>query len=245
MADSVSDLNPQQLIQQLRSRGVSIPEISRVLGRNSRMIYKVFRGESKGDLYKPALEDLARDGWTDKIPPRRRSKNGELVKVRAPHGAPEATITPVDKGGRYAAGKQGGRFREDTAFGPNGRRRHQLHIPKKGKVGRAQANDELLRLARSAARGQSKDTQKRVNVELTFANGRRMSLRDYNASTLLDRFQHQGGGDPLSWLTEQALDRYPNLDVTKEPITGISLTVVNTPRTEHSSRTYQPKGSQQ
>lgn len=175
MADSVSDLNPQQLIQQLRSRGVSIPEISRVLGRNSRMIYKVFRGESKGDLYKPALEDLARDGWTDKIPPRRRSKNGELVKVRAPHGAPEATITPVDKGGRYAAGKQGGRFREDTAFGPNGRRRHQLHIPKKGKVGRAQANDELLRLARSAARGQSKDTQKRVNVELTFANGRRMS----------------------------------------------------------------------
>lgn len=119
---------------------------------------------------------------------------------------------------------------------------HQVSIPKGKKTkGRAEATRDLLGMVRSAARAQSKDTQRRVKITLTFANGRQMEVKDYNASTLLSRINAQGEKNALGWLASQMSKRYTNLDTAQQSITGVTLNVYPTTRTDNSSRNYKPR----
>src|SRR5690606_28084629 len=121
-----------------------------------------------------------------------------------------------------------GRFTTTTTYMGGGARTHNVHVPKGRQTkGRTTAETELMRITRAAARGQSKDTQKRVRMQLTFANGRVMEVNDYNASSLLNRFNTLGDKQPMQWLADQARERYVNLDVDKTPITGVMMTVYN------------------
>lgn len=237
----MSEKNARELIQELRGRGLSTAEIAGELRRDPRMVRKVLNGETSGAAYVTTLKELAATGSVTTRPPRRRGKDGHIVPVRAKSGSTSPTVVPEDTGGRYTRKKQGGRLTVDTGYMSGGGRQHQLAIPKsKTAKGRTAADVEIMKLTRSAARGQSNEMQKRVRLQLTYANGRVMEVNDYNASTLLARFNQLGGQSPLNWLAAQSAQRYSNLDVSKVPITGVTMTVYNTPRTEKSSRGYRP-----
>ncbi|MGO2424684.1 hypothetical protein [Microbacterium gubbeenense] len=241
MADTPSAL---ELVQTLRRRGLSNSEIAGELDRHPRMVHKILRGETSGKAYQQALSELASTGHVTHRPPRRRNKAGNIVPVRSRRGARTKTVVPTDTAGRYATERQGGRYAADTTYLGEGGRIHQFNIPKgKDTKGRRVATDAILDKVRSAARGQSKDTQKRVRMQLTFSNGRVMEVKDYNASSLLDRINTLGDHDALEWLADQASTRYGNLNTARQTITGVTMTVYNSQRTDASSRAYKPRGA--
>lgn len=241
MASSDDTRTARELIQQLRGRGISNAEIARELQRDPRMVRKVLNGETPGTNYVQTLRELADTGHANTVPARRRNKAGEVVRVRAGRAAGTSSVAPADTGGRYTDAPQGGRY-TSTSYGREGVRIHQVSIPKGKKTkGRAEATRDLLGMVRSAARGQSKDTQRRVKIRLTFANGRQMEVNDYNASTLLNRINEHGEKDALGWLAGQMSKRYTNLDTAQQSITGVTLNVYSAPRTDRSSRAYKPR----
>lgn len=231
----------RELIQFLRGKGVTNAEIAAEIERDPKMVRKILNGETSGQAYRQTLVELATTGRATTRPPRRRNAKGEIVPVRGKTG--QGTVTPADTGGRYTGAKQGGRFTSTTYLGGGGRQ-HQITVPKgKNTKGRAEATRDLVNKVRSAARGQSRETQKRIRLQLTYANGRVMEVNDYNASSLLNRINERGGGDTLGWLAAESAKRYSNLDTTKTPITGVTMTVYDAPRTEKSSREYRPRNS--
>lgn len=219
---------PQELVQALRGKGLSVREIAGELQRDPRMVRKVLNGETSGAHYRATLLELASTGRATNVPARRRTRDGKVVRVRAAGGG--ESVTPPDTGGRYTDAKQGGRYASTTYMAGEGRQ-IEVRIPKgKNTKGRAAATAELESRIRAASRGQAHD-QKRVRFALTFANGRRMEVNDYNASTLLKRIGG-AGGDTLGWLTNQMAERYANLDTGGTPITGVTMTVYSTPKTQ-------------
>lgn len=221
----------RELVQDLRGRGLSTAEIAGELRRDPRMVRKVLNGETSGNAYRATLLELASTGKATTIPPRRRDKNDHLVPVRAGKGSTEKSIVPTDTGGRYSGKKQGGRFTSTTYLGGGGRQ-HEISVPKgKAAKGRTTANDDLMSKVRAAAKGQAGENQKRIRATLTYANGRVMEVNDYNASALLVRLS-KAGGDALGWFAADASKRYSNLDVSKVPITGVTMTVYETPKGE-------------
>jgi hypothetical protein len=228
----------RELLEELRGRGLTNAELAGEIRRDPKMIRKVLNGETSGEAYRTTLLEIARTGRATTVPPRRRSKSGDLVPVRSKRGASTPTVVPEDPGGRYTNRKQGGRLRTGTTYLGGGARIHELHVPKtKTARGRADADAAIVASIRAASKGQSGDNQKRVKATLTYANGRIMEVNDYNASTLLDRLNGAEGG-ALGWLADQSSKRYPNLDTGQVAITGVSLTVYETPKTEqyHSNQ---------
>lgn len=222
-----------------RSNGISVADIARQLDRSPRMVNKILRGETKGDLYINALRDLATKGTVKTPPQRRRDGGGKIIPVRTKAGSAEKSYIPVDKSERYTKEKQGGRFQEATIFYGGGTRQHELNIPKGKKTkGRGEASTTLLGLVRRAARGQTRKTQQRVTLDVTFANGRQMQIKDYNASSLLNRIKTQGGGDAFAWIGKAQKDRYPDFDPAAIPVTGITMTVYQSTNHPGASRPY-------
>lgn len=225
---------PQQLVQFLRGRGLSTAEIASELHRSPRMVRKILDGSSRGELYRATLEQLATTGRASTVPPRRRTRDGQLVRVRGAAGGPggEKSVTPVDEGGTYSGSRQGGRLQSSTSYLAGGGRQHELHLPKgKAAKGRSVADATIVEKVRAAAKGQARDHQKKIRTVLTFANGRVMEVNDYNASTMLQRIQ-ESGGSALDWLRSESAKRYTNLDVSKVPITGVTMTVFDPPKTQ-------------
>jgi len=221
----------QELVQFLRGRGISTRELADTLQRDPRMVRKILNGETSGALYGPALEELADTGRVTHIPNRRRGKSGELVRVRAKADAKQKSVTPRDPGGVYTDAPQGGRMQVSTTFMAEGGRQIEVRIPKGQQAkGRAAADAELVRQIRNAAKGQSHTNQKKISATLTFANGRVMQINEYNASTMLQRVKEAGGGT-TEWMRGESKNRYLNLDVSKEQITGVTLTVYADPKT--------------
>lgn len=232
--------NAQDLVRFLRGRGVTTSEIAAELHRSPRMVRKILNGETSGALYRDTLEELASTGRVTKVPPRRRLKDGSLMPVRTKAGAESKTVIPEDPGGRYTEDRQGGRMQISTTYMAEGGRQFHAKIPKgRTAKGRAQANVGLVQMIRNAAKGQAKD-QKQITARITFANGRQMEVNTYNASTMLKRV-NEAGGDTLGWLARESELRYPNLDVAEVPITGVTLNLVQVPKTEAYDRN-QAKG---
>lgn len=225
----------QDLVRELRGRGLTNTEIAGELQRSPRMVRKILNGETSGQLYTQTLLELATTGKSSTVPPRRRRSDNSLVPVRAPQGSKTKSVTPPDTWGQYTGKQQGGRLRSTTYLGGGGRQ-HELSIPKgKTAKGRQDANVEIVRHVRSAALGQAKETQKLVRATLTFGDGRVMQVNSYNASTMLQRIR-ESGGEPLEWLRKESQERYTNLDVSKVPITGVTLTVYEAPKTQQYFR---------
>jgi len=235
----MSDEQPrsaQDLVRYLRGRGISTAEIAAELQRSPRMVNKILNGETSGALYRGTLEELATTGRVTTVPARRRSASGQLVRVRAKAGAEEKSVVPVDTGGRYAGEKQGGRFQMSTTYLAGGGRQHELRIPKgKSSKGRQQAEDAIMQAVRAASKGQSHDKQKMVRATLTYGNGRVMEVNTYNASTMLQRIR-EAGGKPLDWMRKESGLRYSNLDVSEQPITGVTVTVFEQSKTRDYER---------
>lgn len=221
----------QDLVRFLRGRGVSTTEIAAELHRSPRMVRKILNGETSGALYRSTLEELATTGRTSSVPPRRRLKSGGLVPVRAKAGSKGKTVVPDDPGGKYTSSRQGGAMQTSTTYMAEGGRQIELRLPKgKTAKGRSLADAEIVKQIRNAAKGQARDSQKKVRATLTFANGRVMEVNTYNASTMLQRV-NEAGGSALDWLRKESKNRYLNLDVDREAITGVVLTVTSEAKT--------------
>lgn len=221
----------QDLVRFLRGRGLSTTEIAAELHRSPRMVRKILNGETSGALYRSTLEELATTGRASSVPPRRRLKSGGLVPVRAKAGAKGKTIVPEDPGGTYTSARQGGAMQATTTYMAEGGRQVELRLPKgKTAKGRTLADAEIVKQIRNAAKGQAKENQKKIRATLTFANGRVMEVNTYNASTMLQRV-NEAGGSALDWMRGESKNRYLNLDVSKEPITGVTLTVFSDAKT--------------
>lgn len=227
----------QDLVRILRGRGITMTELAGELHRSPRMVRKILNGETSGALYRETLEEIANTGRATKVPPRRRQKDGTLMRIRGKAADGEKTmVTPEDPGGKYTTERQGGRAQISTAFMSEGGRIIEARIPKgKTAKGRTVANEQLVQLVRNAAKGQAGNKQKQITARVTFANGRRMEVNTYNASTMLKRIK-EDGGDTLGWLAREAGNRYVNLDTTDVPITGVTLNVVTVPKTEAYQR---------
>ena len=241
MSSRKDNRTPRELVQQLRQAGLSVAEIAGELQRDPRMVRKVLNGEVTGEQYRRTLQELADTGKATNRPERQRAGDGRLIPVRAPAGSPTKSVTPVDTGGRYSSKKQGGRFTSSTYLGGGGRQ-HEIGIPKgKTTKGREQGARDLLEKVRAAARNQA-HKQQRLKFQLTFSNGRVMEVKDYNASTFLQRVR---GADPINWLTDQARDRegYDSLDVSRSTITGVTMTVYAAPKTDQYLRATQRRGN--
>lgn len=223
----------QDLVRLLRGRGITMSELAAELHRSPRMIRKILNGETSGALYRETLEEIANTGRASKIPPRRRLKDGSLMPIRGKvSDGQDRTVIPEDPGGRYTSDRQGGRMQISTTFMSEGGRIIEARIPKgKTAKGRITANEQLVKVIRGAARSQAGRKQKQITARVTFANGRQMEVNTYNASTMLQRI-HEDGGDTLGWLAREAGNRYINLNTADVPITGLTLNVVDVPKTD-------------
>lgn len=228
-----SKLNAQELVRELRASGVSAREIADELQRDPRMVSKILRGEARGDAYVRTLQELVDTGHATTVPPRRRTKAGKIVPVRAPKGGPTKSVVPEDTGGRYVSQPKRGRF-TSTSYLTEGGRLHDITLPKtKNAKGRAKAGEEILSKVRAAARDQ-RWSNKQVKFKLTYANGRTMEVGakgGYDVSRLLSKLRGEDDqhpeftNDPIAWLVNASKDRYTNLDVDSTPITGVTMTV--------------------
>ena len=217
------------LIADLRAYGLSVSEIARELGRSPRMIRKVVQGQSSGQLYGPALEELVRTGRAQVQPARRRGRDGELVRVRAPRGASEPTRRPEEgagpqltgtagqppstPGGRPSAapggpaGRPGG-FSDSTTYLPGGVRQHTVTAPRSEGSGRERARQGLLEALRRAARSQ-RGGRKNVRFRVTLQSGTTVEVGakgGYAVSKALARSRSEGD-DPFAWLAGEVADR--------------------------------------
>lgn len=244
--NSNNSRSAQDLVRFLRGRGISTAEIAAELHRSPRMVRKILNGETSGALYRSTLEELATTGRVSSVPPRRRLKTGGLVPVRAKSGGKQKTVVPEDPGGTYTSARQGGAMQASTTYMAEGGRQVELRLPKgKAAKGRTTADAELVRQIRNAAKGQARDNQKKIRATLTFANGRVMEVNTYNASTMLQRV-NESGGSALEWMRGESKNRYVNLDVSRETITGVTLTVfaeAKTPEYEDFKAQGRPRRS--
>jgi hypothetical protein len=238
------------LIADLRAYGLSVSEIARELGRSPRMIRKVVQGESSGQLYVPALNELVQTGRTQAPPARRRGRDGELMRVRAPRGASEATRRPEEGAGSQQAGAAGeppspaggerpsapggragrpGGFSDSTTYLPGGVRQHTVTAPRSEGSGRERARQGLLGALRRAARSQ-RGGRKNVRFRVTLQNGTTVEVGakgGYAVSKALARSRSEGD-DPFAWLAGEVADRqYLQKALAREDlnIVGVEATI--------------------
>lgn len=89
----------RELLQALTAEGLSLAEIARRLGRSTRLLRFVLRGQKPGNNLVPALTELAETGRVTREPERRTTRAGERARIRSRGGQ---TITPPAPRGRPA-----------------------------------------------------------------------------------------------------------------------------------------------
>lgn len=189
------------LIAILRARGLTQSEIAAELGRSPRMVRAVARGDKPGRVYVDALAQLVDRGRVSRPPARRRSADGNLVKVRAPRGE---VVAPKE-----APRRARGKFSRSTTYLAEQGRLHEVQGPLKGRLGRARARDALIEIARNIAKGQAHGTR-RIHFNVVLDNGQTVPIGEkggYRASTILRKW-HEFDDDPMEWVTSEIAHRY-------------------------------------
>lgn len=241
-----------ELIADLRAYGLSVSEIAREIGRSPRMVRKVMQGQSSGQLYVAALNELVQTGRTQAPPARRRGRDGQLMRVRAPRGAAEPTRRPQEGAGGAQAGVGGqqpatstgggksssasggpagrpGGFSDSTTYLPGGVRQHTVTAPRSEGSGRERARQGLLGALRRAARSQ-RGGRKNVRFRVTLQNGTTVEVGakgGYAVSKALARSRSEGD-DPFAWLAGEVADRqYLQKALSRENlrIVGVEATI--------------------
>lgn len=225
MSPKADKRTPREIVLFLKEEvGLSNTEIARELQRDRRMVSKILNGETSGAIYKQTLSELARTGQVTHRPPRRRNSAGDIIRVRTKGGE---TRIPEETAGLYVSQPRRGKFESQTTYLRDGGRQIKVAFPKtKTAKGRQIGVEELMHQARSIAQGQ-RWGHRRVKFQVTYSNGRVQELGSkagYRSSDFLGQV-HQHHGDALSWLLTQSADRYIDLDTSKTPITGVTMTV--------------------
>lgn len=168
-------------------RKLSRADIAAELGRSPRMVGKLLNGESRGESFRAALVSLRDNGVVDRRPPRRRSKDGGIVPVRAKQGAehppvptPDGskakapTVVPEDTDGRYVS-KVPNRFSQSSSYSKDGNRVHQVTMSRTNKDSRARGLKAIMDKLAGVARSQA-HRDKKVTFTATLDNGRQVTI---------------------------------------------------------------------
>ncbi len=121
----------RDLINAIRADiGLNYTEIAAELQRDRRMVSKIMRGETSGEVYRAALLELATKGQVTNRPPRRRGADGKVVPVRGGAKGEPTVIPPQDPAGTYVAPPpKRGRFAKQTTYLREGGRRYNIEFP--------------------------------------------------------------------------------------------------------------------
>ncbi|MFK0005031.1 hypothetical protein [Paenarthrobacter sp. NPDC090522] len=206
------------------TRQLSRSEMADFLGRSPRMIGKLLSGESKGESFRGALEELDTQGTVTRQPERRRAKDGHVVPVRAKE-TPDAPrrvdpktgreLAPVktpepERVGRYTD-KIPEKYRNRKWANKNGDKHMRVAMPPGDDKATETGMAALKRQAQSIARSQA-HKNKRIKIDVTLDNGRQMSIfgkGGENASNLLRRINKDFGGDVDAYIRDQVGKTYP------------------------------------
>lgn len=201
MSDHDSPSSAAELIADLRRYGLTQTEIARELGRSTRMVRAVERGDKPGGMYVDALRQLWETGRSPGPVPRRRGAAGGVVPVRAKRDSGEPSVVPEDPTNRTQGRRD---FHSETVYMGTGRQYH-VAAPRSEGIGREKGREELMRGVRSGARG-----RRRVKFEAVYENGVSVQIGakgGYVASDVLRRW-HGEGDDPYAWLSAERGDEY-------------------------------------
>lgn len=226
-----------ELVKQTKETyGLTWQEMANQLGRSDRMIRKIANGETSGESFRTSITELYETGQVETLTPRRRTKSGQLAKVRSKKGASQKSVIPVDTRGKRAPRVARGKYSFSTTHLPAGNRLHQIEMPRTGKVGRQRGMDDfdntLLKVTRSQAQA-----DKRVKLSLTVedpdGNRRRYEVgtkSGFHASDVRADIRTDHEGDAESWLRTQLSHVYP--DTGSQRIVGIEINEHNAVRTK-------------
>lgn len=185
-------------------------ELANLIGRSEKLIRNLHHGKTPGENYRRTLTELYNTGTITHLTPRRRTKEGKLIRIRTKKGAKTPSTTPTDTRGGRAPNKTRGRYRHTTQLLANGQRIHTTEMPPSPRAkGRAQGfktvHDTLIKITRSQAHA-----DKRVTPTITVQdpNGNRRELRigtkdGYHASDIVTDINHDHHGDTEAWANTQ------------------------------------------
>ena len=216
--------------------GMTWDEMATEMGRSPRLLRKLANGEIAGEQYRTTLTELYQNGRVETLTPRRRTKSGELSKVRGKKGSP--SVTPQDTvGKRVETGRKRDAFRSHpTQFLAGGGKLDRTDMPagKKSK-GREKAWNEVDRKIQRATKSQAHH-DRRLGFELTVkdAEGKYRSYRigskgGYHASDVRADIRGVHGGSTESWFASQLEAVYPDAGVT---IVSVEMNEYNATRTK-------------
>lgn len=205
-------------------RQLSRAEMAEFLDRSPRMIGKLLNGESKGETFRPALDELAEKGTVTRPPEYRRAKDGHVVPVRAKmdEQAPKhydaktgRELAPVKapepaKEGRWTD-KLPEQYRNRKWATKTGDKRMRVAMP----PGDEKANDTGMKALHKQVQGVARSQahkNKQIKIDVTLDNGRQMSFfgkGGLNASNLLARVNKEFGGSMDAFIRAQVGKVYP------------------------------------
>lgn len=211
MATSLEGLTNAEAVLAIKQEyGMTWDDLGAAIGRSGRMMRKIARGETSGESYMGALKELHATGRVTKQPPRRRSKDGALVKVRARKGR---MTTPSDTKAKIVgkATPKAHRLKiHPTQHLADGGKIDRIEMPHtktaKGRVkGWKQFTDNLRRTTKSQSRG---DKRVRIRVTAKTSDGQIREFNigskgGYHASDVLADIKKDHGGNPESWINSQ------------------------------------------
>ncbi|WP_271438061.1 hypothetical protein [Micrococcus luteus] len=247
---SAGQPTPAELVNRVRSSyGLTWDELGAAMGRSGRMMRKIARGETSGESYRQALTELNASGRLEHQPPRRRGKDGTLVKVRAKRGAPRSSVAPREGGpapssvhGEDRAPTRPPRsprrtFKSETTHLPDGNRIHRVEMPKtQGTKGREQAAEDLRSKIANIARGtKHKDKRMRMEATVDIGGGRTRNVTigskgGYLANDVVSDVRDRAGGNMMTWMNSQMGQSYVEQMGGNSRIVSVTVTTFNADR---------------
>lgn len=222
-------------------------ELANLIGRSEKLIRNLHHGKTPGENYRRTLTELYTTGNIQHLTPRRRTKDGTLIRIRTKAGAKTPSTTPTDTQGTPQHKKTRTRYKHTTQLLANGQRIHTTDIPPSPRAkGRAKGfktvHDTLIKITRSQAHH-----DKRVTPTITVQdpNGNRRTLRigtkdGYHASDIVTDIKHDHHGDTEAWAQQQLTHVYGS-DNSK--IVTITLNEHTATRTKEERKTQDAAGT--
>lgn len=226
-----------ELVKKIKAAyGMTWAEMGAAMGRSEKMMRKLATGQSTGERYRRSLEELYSNGAVEHMTPRRRTRQGKLVPVRAKAGAGDKSQVPDDTRGSSRAAPGRYRWVHRVQHLPAGVKVREARFnPSPGTTTHARGGQAFKADLQSVTRSQKK-VDKRVKLTVT-VRGRDGRLHDYqlgsksgfHSSDVLSDINSRFGGNSFDWLHYQISMVYPDADV---QVTGYSMTEFSATRTK-------------
>lgn len=204
------------IIGELRAFGMTQREIADNIGRDPRMVRKVIRGESSGELYRECLQAVYDTGRQQRPVPRLTDKNGKPRKVRAKAGSEEKTRIPDDP---TVDPQRSTWAKPSVTYLQGGQRKYKWELPtttdEAGKAALTEAHRDMTDENRRRAQGRN-----RAKFRVTFTDGTSVLLGSkggYKVSHMHKKLRTSFGGDWNAWAKDQMAGRADGVSISNPP----------------------------